>query len=181
MWEYFKNVITWVKRIFPTYNKVMSNVEWGFLYNKFHNDATLSALVLEPIVSALMADDEVQSKRDIYEYVLTTSKGDSKKAQKLLNLRVFKPNEKMSAYEKQKHVCPSCMKKWGFDQMDGDHIVPWSKGGKTEPQNLQMLCKRCNQEKSNKPFDVNAEKKALQKLIDMTQVEVDLLPVGKVD
>lgn len=181
LWEYFKNVITWVKRIFPTYNKVMSNVEWGFLYNKFHNDVTLSALVLEPRVSTLMADDEVQSKKDIYEYVLTTSKSDSKKAQKLLNLRVFKPNEKMSAYEKQKHVCPSCMKKWGFDQMDGDHIVPWSKGGKTEPQNLQMLCKRCNQEKSNKPFDVNAEKKALQKLIDMTQVEVDLLPTGKVD
>ena len=28
--------------------------------------------------------------------------------------------------------------------MEGDHIVPWSKGGKTIPDNLQMLCKRCN-------------------------------------
>ena len=31
--------------------------------------------------------------------------------------------------------------------MQGDHIVPWSKGGKTLPDNLQMLCARCNQEK----------------------------------
>ena len=31
----------------------------------------------------------------------------------------------------------------------GDHIVPWSKGGKTVPENLQMLCRRCNGMKSD--------------------------------
>ncbi|MBQ5560045.1 MAG: HNH endonuclease [Lachnospiraceae bacterium] len=29
----------------------------------------------------------------------------------------------------------------------GDHIVPWHDGGKTEPKNLQMLCKHCNRTK----------------------------------
>jgi|SRR3989338_6539895 len=30
-----------------------------------------------------------------------------------------------------------------------DHIVPWSKGGETVPENLQTLCSKCNIGKSN--------------------------------
>jgi 5-methylcytosine-specific restriction endonuclease McrA len=31
-----------------------------------------------------------------------------------------------------------------------DHIVPVSKGGKTEESNLQTLCRRCNRTKARK-------------------------------
>ena len=31
-----------------------------------------------------------------------------------------------------------------------DHIVPISRGGKTVPSNLQVLCSKCNGSKSNK-------------------------------
>lgn len=34
--------------------------------------------------------------------------------------------------------------------LEVDHIIPISKGGKTEASNLQTLCWRCNREKSNK-------------------------------
>lgn len=35
-------------------------------------------------------------------------------------------------------------------EMEADHIMPWSKGGKTEYKNCQMLCKQDNRIKSGK-------------------------------
>ena len=37
-----------------------------------------------------------------------------------------------------------------FEDMEGDHIIPWSKGWHTTDDNLQMLCKECNSAKSDK-------------------------------
>lgn len=34
-------------------------------------------------------------------------------------------------------------------KMTGDHIVPWSKGGKSTKDNCQVLCWNCNVEKGN--------------------------------
>ena len=50
----------------------------------------------------------------------------------------------------QKDVCPVCGQHFEYEEMEGDHIVPWSKGGKTVPENLQMLCRRDNALKSDR-------------------------------
>jgi 5-methylcytosine-specific restriction endonuclease McrA len=34
--------------------------------------------------------------------------------------------------------------------MEADHITPWHEGGKTIPENCQMLCKEDNRRKSGK-------------------------------
>ena len=51
--------------------------------------------------------------------------------------------------KKQEHKCAICGEVFDLAEMDGDHIVPWSQGGRTVDENLQMLCKKCNNEKSD--------------------------------
>ena len=44
--------------------------------------------------------------------------------------------------------------KWFFqDELQMDHIDPWSLGGRTELSNAQLLCRVCNGNKSNRPLD----------------------------
>ena len=49
---------------------------------------------------------------------------------------------------KQKNTCACCRKKLTAYHID--HIKPLSKGGSDWPENIQLLCPRCNQRKSNK-------------------------------
>ena len=42
-----------------------------------------------------------------------------------------------------------CGKFCNFEEMHGDHKTPWSKGGHTIPENLQMLCRTCNLKKGD--------------------------------
>ena len=44
----------------------------------------------------------------------------------------------------------TCLKCKTRDNLTIDHIIPESKGGKTEKKNLQTLCKKCNSEKGIK-------------------------------
>ena len=90
-----------------------------------------------------MEDDEVQKSSGIYEYLFDND-------EKHLGLRTFTTKQKRIAYEKQKGICPVCGKHFDFEAMEGDHIDPWSQGGKTVQDNCQMLCKPCNRRKSAK-------------------------------
>ena len=66
--------------------------------------------------------------------------------------RAFSKAMRLKKYQEQGGKCPHCGGTFAFEQMEGDHIKPYSKGGNTEYSNLQMLCTPCNRKKSNK-FD----------------------------
>ncbi|QNM91569.1 GmrSD restriction endonuclease domain-containing protein [Aliarcobacter cryaerophilus] len=145
LWNYFNSVINWIEATFTIKRKKeMFGLEWGFLYNEF-KDKILDPKKLEQEISKLMEDEDVTNKKGIYHFVLTRN-------EKNLSLRSFSDNQKREAYERQKGICPKCTppnNHYKIEEMQGDHIIPWSKGGKTIADHCQMLCSKCNREKSN--------------------------------
>lgn len=59
--------------------------------------------------------------------------------------RLFHKNDIMTKLQEQGNVCNIC--KESKEKYEGDHIIPWSKGGKTNYENLQVLCKHCHYNK----------------------------------
>ena len=144
LWQHYQEVIAWVERTFPIYRaKMMKGLDWGRFYREHGQRKDLNAATLEKEIAALIQDDEVEAKKGIYEYLLTCN-------DKTLSLRSFSEAIKVATYEKQRGICSTCKKTFEFGQMEADHIVPWSKGGKTEPKNCQMLCMLDNRTKSGK-------------------------------
>lgn len=142
LWQYFQEVLAWVGRVFPTYRKQMQGLPWGRFYNA-HKDQRFNAAHLERRIVELIDDDEVDSKKGIYEYLLTGW-------EKTLNLRAFNDKMKAKVYQKQGGICPMCSQHFQIEQMEADHIVPWHEGGKTVEENCQMLCKLDNRTKSGR-------------------------------
>ncbi len=157
---YFTTVIDWVSTVFNDVENEMRGLEWGRMYEMYHNTAYNPSKVSER-VQALYGDSYIKNRKGIWEYVLG-----GEVDTKLLEVRVFDEPTKKSVYTKQtieaqvKGVsnCPHCaigkdanaVKTWKLDEMDADHVEAWSKGGATSRDNCQMLCKTHNRAKGNK-------------------------------
>ena len=141
-WEYFQDVVKWVRTTFPEYRSEMKGLPWGLLYGA-HKDKKLDPVALENKVATLMEDEDVTSKKGVYTYVLNGE-------ERNLNIRAFDKKQKREAYERQKGICVKCKKKFALEDMEADHVTPWSKGGKTEARNCQLLCDEDNRLKGGK-------------------------------
>ena len=142
LWNYFEKSISWFKSVFPKYQKEMIGLPIGEWYN-IYSETKYYPDQIEKTVSELMFDEDVTKKKGIYAYILT---GD----EKYLNIRLFNNNQKREVYEKQSGICVHCKEHFEIEEMEADHITPWSERGKTVSENCQMLCLHCNRTKSNK-------------------------------
>ena len=142
LWEYFNNVIQWIEKVFVNYDKGMKTVDWGKLYNEYHNeefdpdeiDATFQELL------DFKASKELDvSVAKIIEYCITRS-------EKLLKHRAFSEVQRTTLYNRQNGICPKCGKHFLKSEMEAHHKIPWRNGGLTELNNGVMLCKACHQD-----------------------------------
>lgn len=158
---YFTSVIDWICSVFVrSPDKEMKGLEWGRLYELYHATA-YNAAALDANVNVLRSDPAVHNAKGIYEYLLG-----GKSNPQLLTIRLFDDKIKRAAYELQTQAagtsgvsnCPLCAvagnsnstRIYKLDEMDADHVTAWSKGGVTDLENCEMLCKTHNQAKGNK-------------------------------
>ena len=157
---HFEQVIDWVDTIFLDVESEMKGLPWGRLYDAYHqNDYDQTAVSQE--LRRLYEDFSVKDKKGIYEYILG---GSSDK--RLLNVRVFDEPTKKTVYACQTNTakesevsnCSVCAsvenanqaKIWDYKDMDADHVTAWSRGGSTDIDNCEMLCKSHNRAKGNR-------------------------------
>lgn len=158
--NYFNSVVGWASTTFADVESEMKNLDWGRLYATYGKSKhDIDALNAD--VRALYGDLYVKSRKGIWEYVLG-----GKTDHKLLEIRVFDDPTKKVVYDKQTKLaeasgvsnCSYCAighdanktKVWKFSDMDADHVSAWSKGGLTNVENCEMLCKSHNRAKGNK-------------------------------
>lgn len=157
---YFNSVLDWVSTVFTGVESEMRGLDWGTLYETYHKQPYDPAAVSQE-VQKLYGDPFVKKRGGIFEYIL----GGSVET-KLLEVRVFDDATKKAVYETQTAAaktngtsnCPLCAvgqnankgKLWKLAEMDADHVAAWSKGGKTSPENCEMLCITHNRAKGNR-------------------------------
>ena len=158
--SYFRSVIDWVTATLTMVERDMCGLEWGRLYETYHTTPYSIDHITER-VKELQADESVRSPRNIYEYVLG---GETDK--KLLDIRIFEESTKRAAYKRQTENaekrgisnCPLCAlgnnanktRIYKLSEMDADHVTAWSRGGATNIENCEMLCKTHNRSKGNR-------------------------------
>ena len=159
--SYFDSVIDWIGSVFTrSPDKEMRGLQWGRLYEEYHSNS-YNAANIEAEVNELRADAFVTNAKGIYEYLLG-----GKEDKKLLGIRLFDDNTKRLAYEQQTQKakaegvsnCALCAigdganstRIYELKEMDADHVTAWSKGGKTDLDNCEMLCITHNRAKGNR-------------------------------
>jgi len=157
---YFNTVLDWVSTVFRDVYPEMRGLEWGRMYEDYHAMPYNTEEVARSVLS-LYEDGYVKSKKGIWEFVLGGLLDRS-----LLDVRIFDDPTKKSTYAKQLKIakdkgisnCSLCAqgheaiksKIWKLEEMDADHVSPWSKGGATVASNCEMLCKTHNRSKGNR-------------------------------
>lgn len=66
--------------------------------------------------------------------------------------RISRPIPRVTQFrvmKRENQICRSCGKSVQDEDIEFDHIIPWSKGGSSEESNIRLLCGSCNKTRGN--------------------------------
>lgn len=55
----------------------------------------------------------------------------------------------LKVYSRDKQICQICNITIPYDEIEYDHIIPWSKGGGSNESNIRLVCSSCNKKRGN--------------------------------
>ena len=162
--KHTNSVINWWESVFTDYYNEIKSIDIGQLYERFHQFPYSKNINDE--VEKLYNDIFVKNHKGIWEYLLLKNSPSHDERPELLDIRVFDENIKRAKYKEQTDEankkgisnCPLCAignssnksRIYAINEMDADHVAAWSKGGKTDIDNCQMLCQTHNRAKGNR-------------------------------
>jgi 5-methylcytosine-specific restriction endonuclease McrA len=118
----FKDIATFNRHIIPIIHKLKEEIpQFIAQYSKTRN--------------AIFQKNLVQNIDEIIH----------KSFEENMEKRLFSKKDIQRKLEEQGNVCNFC--KETKEKYEGDHIIPWSTGGTTTYDNLQVLCKHCHYSK----------------------------------
>jgi len=121
-------------------DKNLSNTDKVFLLTTFHGYSSEEACTL---IDLAIKEDERARLKSIKRKI-------SQKAAEMYNdipvddRQPISDDVKTFVWQRDKGRCVKC---GGNENLEFDHIIPFSKGGSSTGRNLQLLCEKCNREK----------------------------------
>ena len=102
---------------------------------RFYTDDQLLLLILD-------LEDKERRKFERLKHKFSLSENEVKKRREKVP-----ENVRIAVWRRDEGKCTECGSR---ENIEYDHIIPVSKGGSSTERNIQILCEKCNREKSNK-------------------------------
>lgn len=109
-------------------------------FNDFFTDEELIIKVKEKIYKEDKKFEQLRKQIELYE---TSNSRDE-------NKRTREPIPEEVKFEVWRRDQGRCVKCGSQENLEFDHIIPFSKGGSSTARNIQLLCQNCNRHKSDK-------------------------------
>ena len=91
--------------------------------------------------------------------------------------RVNTSFNRSNVYLRDNYICQYCKQMFSYKDLTLDHVIPKSKGGKTEWSNIVSACRKCNNDKAShthiKPYKQPRKPDFLQLVNGVNTVHID--------
>jgi hypothetical protein len=153
-------IISYLLEKYVVFDKPQKIYDWFISFEQYRRDQQkLNVEDCDPEIISYHektshSTDAEESLKYRHEYLLRKFFEYSPDIELKDNNRFFTEEQRLAIYRRNNGMCQLKIKcngeKCDWGNWEADHIIPWSKGGKTTVDNGQVACPDCNKAKSNK-------------------------------